>query len=180
MNFRSDHHRWWRRWLEEEPRRLGHENFSPNCGVAHLVSVQTVGCFAWSFGAAASSKLPRRSWVREIWVRGTSLWFFDLGLETVTMASSGIRALRGCRALLAPAKSSASAAAAEVIKTTTTTTSKQPKPKPKATAKPKSPKTAKATPSTSTSTSTNRAQKSVRSTEGESNLSATPDLPGCS
>ncbi|KAK7835826.1 protein TRI1 [Quercus suber] len=64
------------------------------------------------------------------------------------MASSGIRALRGCRALLAPAKSSASSAsAAEVIKTTT---SKQPKPK--ATAKPKPTKTAKATPSTSTST----------------------------
>ncbi|XP_030962181.1 protein TRI1 [Quercus robur] len=62
------------------------------------------------------------------------------------MASSGIRALRGCRALLAPAKSSASSAsAAEVIKTTT---SKQPKPK--ATAKPKPTKTAKATPSTST------------------------------
>ncbi|XP_075643675.1 uncharacterized protein LOC142614920 [Castanea sativa] len=69
------------------------------------------------------------------------------------MASSGIRALRGCRALLAPAKSSASAAAAEVTKTTTTT-SKQPKPK--ATAKPKSPKTAKATPPTSTSTSTTK------------------------
>ncbi|KAL0008323.1 hypothetical protein SO802_009825 [Lithocarpus litseifolius] len=65
------------------------------------------------------------------------------------MASSGIRALRGCRALLAPAKSSASAAATEVIKTTaTTTTSKQPKPK--ATAKPKPTKTAKASPSTST------------------------------
>ena len=62
------------------------------------------------------------------------------------MASSGIRALRGCRALLAPAKSSASSAV-EVIKTTT---SKQPKPKPKATAKPKPTKTAKATPSAST------------------------------
>ena len=64
------------------------------------------------------------------------------------MASSGIRALRGCRALLAPAKSSASSAA-EVIKTTTSKQPK-PKPKPKATAKPKPTKTAKATPSAST------------------------------
>jgi upstream activation factor subunit UAF30 len=54
--------------------------------------------------------------------------------------SSGIRALRGCRALLAPAKSSA----AQVLKTTTTTTTaahstSKPKPKPK-TSKPKTPK----------------------------------------
>uniref|UniRef100_A0A2N9HBI0 DM2 domain-containing protein n=1 Tax=Fagus sylvatica TaxID=28930 RepID=A0A2N9HBI0_FAGSY len=54
--------------------------------------------------------------------------------------SSGIRAFRGCRALLAPAKSSA----AQVLKTTTTTTTaahstSKPKPKPK-TSKPKTPK----------------------------------------
>ena len=53
MNLRLDHHRWWWRWLEEEPRRLSHGSsvlawslhclglgFSLNC---HLGSVRTVG-----------------------------------------------------------------------------------------------------------------------------------------
>ena len=86
MKFRSNHWWWWW-WSKEKPRKLGHGSFreqrpllgfSPNHRVTRLGSVQTVGCFAWNFAATASSNLHLRSWVREIWGRGTSSWLFDL------------------------------------------------------------------------------------------------------